>query len=76
MLLPHTRGSIDYGAVFRLLKAALTDPKERVKQVGLEGVAVLAKWVVARRWRERVCARGRGGRGARWRVAGEAGAGS
>eukprot|EP00983_Pelagomonas_calceolata_P129188 1161585-Pelagomonas_calceolata.AAC.29 len=38
-----SRDGLNYSGVFRLLSMAVADPKERVKAVGLEGMAVLAR---------------------------------
>ncbi|KAF5833410.1 armadillo-type protein [Dunaliella salina] len=43
MLLPGSRDGLNYAGIFRLLSMAVADPKERVKAVGLEGMAVLAR---------------------------------
>ncbi len=40
--LQHARDPPDHAAVFRLLASALSDPKERVRAVALEGMAALA----------------------------------
>ena len=43
MLLPCNREGLNFGAISRLLSSALSDPKERVKAVALDGMAVMAK---------------------------------
>jgi len=47
MLLPGRQDGLNYGSIFRLLSLAVGDPKERVKAGGLEGMAVLARYVAA-----------------------------
>ncbi len=41
--MPGSRDGLNYSSIFRLLGSAVADPKDRVKAVGLEGMAVLAR---------------------------------